>query len=219
MNFIRSPDNAFSEDGTTPLVISPSEAGIIHRFAQAIDQAKLMLLIDVNNMLSQAPFAEEPRADDILNGPTHLRVPDRPLAIDRGRSPPWNGFHAEADYRAMAASDDMFNSIIDQNMLLNVPDNTRSRGTGGTRGSFSTVGTPYTAFSDGRSDVSQERIEARRGGRQPGSRLPEADVQNVRQVRGTGACIRCKMLRMKVSLRMIWIVDSISVSDSSSVQM
>jgi hypothetical protein len=170
-------------------------------------------------MQDPAPFTENPRMNNILGNPPQVHVSAHAFPQNTWYSPPWNGLHTEIDYRAMAAgtSDELLDSMVNQNMLLNVPGSTRSRGTG-TRGSVSTVGTPYTTSSDGRSDVSQERRETRRGGRQPGSRLPEAGVQNVRQVRESGACIRCRMLRMKVSLRMIWIVYSISVSDSNSVQ-
>lgn len=172
------------------------------------------------NMDDPAPFTENPRMNHILGSPPQVHFPAHAFPQNTGYSPPWNGLHTETGYSAIAVetSDEMFNSIIDQNMYLNVPGNTRSRRTG-TRGSFSTVGTPCTASSDCRSDVSQERIEPRRGGRQQGSRLPEAGVQNVRQVRDVGACIRCRTLRMKVSPGTILILDSISVSDSSSVQM
>lgn len=167
-----------------------------------------------------APFTEHPRINYILGSPPQVHLPAHAFSQNTGYSPPWNGLHTETGYSAIAAetSDEMFNSIIDQNMYLNVPGNTRSRGTG-TRRSLSTVGTPYTASSDGRSDVTQERIDTRRGGRQPGSRLPEASVRNVRQVRESGACIRCRTVRMKVSPGTILILESISVSDSNSVPM
>ncbi|PCH02633.1 Hypothetical protein PENO1_036860 [Penicillium occitanis (nom. inval.)] len=147
-HYIQSPENASYHDGATPLAISPN--------AEA----------DVMNMQSQAPFAEEPRADHILNGYRQTGILAHTATLNTGHPSPW---HA---YRNQMGSD--------QDVFLSVPDNTRSRGTG-TRGSLSTVDTPYTASSNGRSDVTQERIEPRRGGRQPGSRLPEASVQNVRQ--------------------------------------
>lgn len=147
------------------------------------DYPKLILVTDVMNMQSQAPFAEEPRADYILNGYPHPNILAHTVTLNTDYPSPW---HA---YRNQMGSD--------QNVFLNVPDYTHSRGIG-TRGSFSTVGTPCTASSDGRSDVSQERMEPRRGGRQQGSRLPEAGVQNVRQVRDVGACIRCFVLRERV---------------------
>lgn len=177
-----------------------------------------MLLIDFNNMLSQAPYAEEPRAELILNGTPHLYAPDRPLSFGMRYPPPWNAMNTISDYRATAveSSDEMPDLLRDGSRCLAVPDNIRSRG--GTRRSFSTVQTPYTASSDGRNDLIQERTETRRGGRQPGSRLPEAGLENVRQVRNAGACIRCRMLKMRVSSGTVWTIDSFSVSDSSSVQ-
>lgn len=162
-------------------------------------------------MLSQASYAEHPRADTILSSHSHHHVPDRPLTLAMGYSSPWSGLRTEEDYRALVAetSDEMFQTMIDQSMLLNVPSNPRSRGTGGTRRSFSTVHSSYTTSSDDRSDMNHEQIETRRGGREQGMKLAEDGVLNVRQVRDVGACIRCRTLRMKVSLVIIWILHLI----------
>uniref|UniRef100_A0A093Y3R0 Nitrate transporter 1.8 n=1 Tax=Talaromyces marneffei PM1 TaxID=1077442 RepID=A0A093Y3R0_TALMA len=151
--FIQSPENATYEDGATPQVISPQVEA------------------DVNNMLSQASYAEHPRADTILSSHSHHHVPDRPLTLAMGYSSPWSGLRTEEDYRALVAetSDEMFQTMIDQSMLLNVPSNPRSRGTGGTRRSFSTVHSSYTTSSDDRSDMNHEQIETRRGGREQGA--------------------------------------------------
>lgn len=176
---------------------------------------QLIPVIDVSYMQSQDPYVEEPRGDYILNGPPQVQISSHAFPQNTGHSPPWNVLHTEVDYRAMTAetSDEFFQAIVDQNRYLNVPGNTRSHGTGGTRGSFSTVGTPYTAASEGYNDVAQEHAETKKGGRKQGSRLPEDSVQNIRQVRDAGACIRCRTLRMRVSPRTIWFLDSISVSD------
>ncbi|RAO71376.1 uncharacterized protein BHQ10_007388 [Talaromyces amestolkiae] len=183
MNAIQSPENGIYEEyGTTPMAISP--------YPEA----------DVMNM-HPAPYTEHPRMNNILGNPPQVHVSSHAFPHNMGYSPPWNVLHTEVDYRAIAAetSDELFHSMIDQNMLLNVPHNPRSHGTGETRGSFSTVGTPHTASSDCRSEVSLEHTEIRRGGRQQGSRLPEDGVLNVRQVRDVGACIRCFVLRERCS--------------------
>lgn len=160
----------------------------------------LILIIDVNYMLSQALYTDDPRTNEILGGSPQLHVSSHAFARNTGYSSPWSTFHTNADYRVMApeTSDEMFQTMIDRSMFLRVP----GHGTAGTARSFSTVGTPYTASSDGRSDVSQERTESTRprGGREQGMRLPEASVQNVRQVRDVGACFRCAVLREKVGL-------------------
>jgi hypothetical protein len=141
-------------------------------------------------MLSQAPYAEEPRADDILNSPPQLDVPAHTVTFNTGHPSPWSAYRTEMG--------------SDQNEFLNLSSDPRSRGAPGTaRSSLSTVDTQYTASSDGRSDVSQGRTETRRGGRQPGSRLPEASVQNVRQVRDVGACFRCALSKEKVGLSIL----------------
>ncbi|KAF3406265.1 hypothetical protein DPV78_000396 [Talaromyces pinophilus] len=88
------------------------------------------------------------------------------------------------------------------NGYLNVPGYSGSRGIAGTVGSsFSAAGTPYTASSDSRNDVSQDPTETglRRGGRERGMKLPEDGVLNVLQVWDVRACIRCRILRMRCS--------------------
>lgn len=150
-------------------------------------------------MQSQALYIEEPRADNILNDPQQLDIPAGTTTLHTGHLSPWSAYRTDMSQ--------------DHNGVLNVPSYPGTRGAAGTaRSSFSTVSSQYTASSDDHSDVGQERIETRRGGRQPGLRLPEASVLNIRQVRDTGACIRCRTLRMKVSLTTIWILGS-SVSD------
>lgn len=115
----------------------------------------------------------------------------------------------EMDYTNVATdtSDELFDIMVDQNLLV-VPGHSPPRNhdeAGTKRSSIPTMATPYTLSSDSPTDVGQEPPEVTRvkGGRQSGLRLPEADVQNVLQVREIGACIRCTVLRQRVSLSLL----------------
>lgn len=176
--FIDNMGNAYYQNAAMPLAISPHPD------------------IDVRYMQESPPYMETPRMNGILASPLQLHPSAHPYIRNPGYSPPWNVLYTQQpEYRAIREemSDVGFNSTMNDT-FLNVPQDTRNRGARRTRGSFSTVDTPYTTSSAGVSDASHEQPvpQRPRGGRRRGSQLSPRRLQNVRQVRDIGgACFRC----------------------------
>lgn len=98
-------------------------------------------------------------------------------------------------YIALEIFDKKFDTMVDQS-LLTVP------------------------VSDGHSEGSHDAAEGIQlnGGRGVGLRRPEEAMQNVRQVRKIGACVRCRILKIKVRLNLTDGYHMSSGSDSSSAR-